>query len=292
MHGCIEGYRKTAFFAARLRAAVVRHIVRGTGRPLVADDSMTNRVEMPSCGSTSQRPISGTRGWIAVAATLAVLVPGVAGSTVDQAFPADGDRGGRLELSALDRRAALIPPDRAEPHGKLAKGKFLVASHWLRDPNFSETVILLIDYNTNGAMGVIINRPTEETLSEYFPEFEALNARPDPVYFGGPVARNRMLLLIHSGSDLEDSGRVIDDIYVSMSMRALQQLVDDTQPDPRFRPYVGHAGWAPGQLDAEVSRGDWHIIRADADTIFETPPEDIWPALIRRATGRWTQRPR
>ena len=200
-----------------------------------------------------------------VAAALVVLVPRVAlGSTDNRAFPA---------------------------HGELAKGKFLVANRWLRDPNFSETVILLIDYDENGAMGVMINRPTEETLSEFFPELEALNARPDPVYFGGPVARNRMLLLIRSGGDLEDSALIIGDIYVSVSMRTLRQLVDDKQLDQTFRPYLGCAGWAPGQLDEEVSRGDWHIIRADADTIFETVPEDMWPALIRRATGRWTQRP-
>lgn len=166
----------------------------------------------------------------------------------------------------------------------LAKGKFLVASRNLRDPNFSETVILLIDYDWNGAMGLVINRPSRLRLSEVLPEIKGLKQRTDTVYFGGPVGRSQMLLLVRSGSQLEESHPVSEDIYISSSRMVLQRMIDHADAKESFRVYAGYAGWAPGQLNQEVSKGSWHIFEADAKIVFDMEPSEIWPELIRRSS--------
>lgn len=174
-------------------------------------------------------------------------------------------------------------PGRFRFETRPAKGKFLVASRDLRDPNFLETVVLLIKYDSSGAIGVVINRPTKVRLSRLLPEIKGLQERTDTVYIGGPVARNQMLLLIRSGSQPEESLHVFEDIYVSSSRAVLQRMIDNGNAGGSFRFYAGYAGWASGQLDREVSRGDWHVLQADAETVFEKATPEIWPELIRRS---------
>ena len=172
---------------------------------------------------------------------------------------------------------------------RLSKGKFLVASRQLKDPNFSETVILLIEYSRSGAMGLVVNRPTEVRLSTALPDMEGLQQLTDTLYAGGPVARNQILFLIRSGGEPEGSRRVFDDIFVSSSRILLQKLVDGEDTGKAFRLYAGHAGWAPGQLDREVARGGWHILQADVATVFDKAPADIWPELIHRSSALWAR---
>ncbi len=171
----------------------------------------------------------------------------------------------------------------------LSKGRFLVASRQLRDPNFAETVILLIDYGLHGASGLVINRPTELRLYMVLPEIKGVQKRTDIIYIGGPVARNHLLLLIRSANQPEKSHPVLGDIHVSTSRAVLQTMIDDAKEGERFRVYAGYAGWAPGQLDREVLRGDWHIFQADAETIFDKKPLEIWPELIRRSSDLWVR---
>ena len=119
---------------------------------------------------------------------------------------------------ALDADSEAAPkPHRvaASPHGEravaqLAKGKFLVASRSLVDPNFAETVILLVDYDREGALGVVVNRPSDVALIEALPEVNELRKRKDVVFLGGPVARDRMLLLVRTRQQPPQSLRVFD----------------------------------------------------------------------------------
>ena len=182
---------------------------------------------------------------------------------------------------------AVLSPGRLASGTMLAKGRFLVASRSLSDANFAETVILLLDYHERGAMGLIINQPTEVRLAKVLPNMAGLQQRADTVYIGGPVDRSRMVLLIRSRSALEDAQQVMDDIYVSSSRNLFERLVDKPDTGERFRVYAGYAGWAPGQLDREVARGDWHVLPADAETVFDKAPGDIWPELIRKGSIRW-----
>ncbi len=172
---------------------------------------------------------------------------------------------------------------------RLSKGKFLVASRQLKDPNFTETVVLLVEYDRSGAMGLVLNRPTKMRLSTVLPDMEGLQDLPDTVYVGGPVAKNQMLLLIRSSSKPDDARLVFDDIYVSSSRALLRKMVDRRDPGQTFRLYAGHAGWAPGQLDQEVARGGWHVLQADVATVFEKAPGEIWPELIQRSSALWVR---
>jgi putative transcriptional regulator len=169
----------------------------------------------------------------------------------------------------------------------LAKGRFLVASRHLHEANFAETVVLLVDYDHKGAMGLIINRPTTVRLATILPTIAALQQRPDTVSIGGPVASNRLVLLIRSNSQPTDAERVLEHVYVSMRRQVLERMVDTPDAGAHFRVYAGYAGWRAGQLEREVSRGDWHIVPADAETVFDKAPADIWPALIQKSSIRW-----
>jgi len=185
---------------------------------------------------------------------------------------------------------AAIPKERPGGPGTreaLAKGKFLVASRQLEDPNFRETVVLLIEYGLDGAMGLVINRPSAVKLATVFPDIEELKQREDTIFVGGPVAVNQMLLLVRSPKMPEDATAVVPDVYISSSWKVLERLMKKTTKDEGFRLFAGYAGWAPSQLDSERTRGDWYVLKADAESIFSQNPSGLWQELIRRVTVKW-----
>jgi putative transcriptional regulator len=182
--------------------------------------------------------------------------------------PADAARRGRASRAG----------DREEV---LEAGVFLVATHRLIDPRFSRSVILLTRYGPQGAMGVIVNRPTEHRLSDLLPEIEALEGRGDRLFFGGPVSVNAIVLLLESAKEveLEHTERVFDDVYLSGNPEAFALIAGRKKENPAIRGYAGYAGWGPGQLEAEIARKDWSIVRADASTIFRKEPSTLWKEL-------------
>ncbi len=173
--------------------------------------------------------------------------------------------------------------------GGLSKGKFLVASRNIGDPRFSETVIFLVDYGPAGALGLVINRPTKVTLSMAFPEIEGLKRRNDVLFFGGPVRTDQMFMIVRSPDKPEDSYHVFNDVYVSGSKALLQGMIDKGNRGRRFRVFAGYSGWAAQQLDREVARGDWYVLPADAENIFEKEPSGIWPELFRKGSAKWVR---
>lgn len=184
-------------------------------------------------------------------------------------------------LAMVTPRAAGLP-SRSDLLEKPAKGMFLVAGRDLKDPNFARTVVLLVGYGEEGAVGVIVNRPSTARLPDLLPEVEAADELP-PVYLGGPVAPAQMLMLVRSSSQPEEADAVFEDIYVSSSRTLLERLASEGGAD--LRVYAGYAGWAPGQLDWEIERGGWWLIPADAESIFDRDPDDVWPQLIRRTSS-------
>lgn len=191
---------------------------------------------------------------------------------------------GPLDIAALP---AALAPDARPPGHDPARGMFLIASRGLVDPNFSESVVLLLEYDAGGALGLIVNRPTKILLTELLPDIEELEARADTVYLGGPVSRNHIVLLMRSDSHPPGAGRVFADTYASSSMSTLKQAASESQYGATFRAYAGYAGWGPGQLDGEVSRGDWYVSPADESIVFEADSETIWPKLIEENAGQW-----
>ena len=189
-------------------------------------------------------------------------------------------------MAAIPQKKPGDPGSREE----LAKGKFLVASRQLQDPNFSETVVLLIEYGLEGAMGLVINRPSAVKLATVFPDIEELKQRKDTIYVGGPVAVNQILMLIKSPEAPEDATLIRPNVYISSSWEVLERMLKKKETkDERFRLFAGYAGWAPSQLDFERIRGDWYVLKADAEMVFSQNPSQIWPELIRRATVKWVR---
>ena len=96
-----------------------------------------------------------------------------------------------------------------------------------------------------------------------------------------------MLLLIRSSKMPENATAVVPDVYISSSWKVLERLMKKTTKDERFRLFAGYAGWAPSQLDFERTRGDWYVLKADAESIFSQNPSELWQELIRRVTVKW-----
>ena len=181
-----------------------------------------------------------------------------------------------------------VPAGAAEREvAKLGKGKFLVASRSLQDPNFARTVVLLVEYDADGAVGVIVNRPTSVPLGDALPEVESVQRPRDVIYLGGPVALDRMLILLRTRDQPPQSLRVFDRVFASSSVAALRASL--TRGDA-VRAFAGYAGWGPKQLDQEVARGDWLVGPAESDAVFADAPGAIWDELIERLSGNWAQR--
>jgi putative transcriptional regulator len=211
---------------------------------------------------------------------LTIAVLGVAG-TLSVTAAAEERASGFLPM-------AMAPGVRPPSYG-LARGMFVVASRRLVDPNFSESVVLLIEYDAKGALGLIVNRPTTVQLTDLLPGIEEFKERADIVYVGGPVSKNRILVLMRSVQQPTDAGRVFADTYVSSSMETLKQAVSMSLDGGTFHTFVGYAGWGPGQLDDEVSRGDWHVTPGEEAIVFDRASEEIWPELIEKNSGQWVR---
>jgi len=182
--------------------------------------------------------------------------------------------------------AALAAPATAA-EGE-ANAVFLVASAELRDPNFRETVVLVTHPREGAPWGVIINRPLEHRLSEIFTEFESLKVRKDVLFFGGPVTPDGLVFLVRSSQPPPRAVAVLRDVYFIGDIEWIEGLLQRPEPTRGLRVYAGYSGWGPGQLQAEIARGGWHVLPADAATVFETDPSSIWPELIKRATTKRT----
>ena len=175
----------------------------------------------------------------------------------------------------------------------VGSGVFLVANTHLDSSTFSQTVILVVEHGGQGSVGIIINRPSDLSLTRLVPKTKEMGSRDDVVYFGGPVSPDGIVLLLRVRSPLapEQAMHVFDDIYLSSSSSVLERLLrrDDDSED-MFHAYVGYAGWAPGQLTYEIERGDWFVVSGDAEKIFSADPESIWPQMIKALSGQWVMR--
>jgi putative transcriptional regulator len=167
----------------------------------------------------------------------------------------------------------------------LANGVFLVAKPGMADPNFRETVVLITEPEIGGGpVGVIVNRPLDARLSEEVPELGKVPEKFDRIYGGGPVARDKLLFLVRMQQTPEHGLRVLPDVYLSGDGELMKKIVQGETAVAAFRAYAGLSSWMPDQLQAEIARGGWFLIKADADTIFSPDTSTMWEDLIRRIT--------
>jgi putative transcriptional regulator len=168
-----------------------------------------------------------------------------------------------------------------EQGNALSGGKFLVAARSMQDPNFAESVVLLVDHEAEGSWGLVVNRPTTIKLSELFAKDDFLRRRRDNLHYGGPVEPARILILVRSSAALADSRALFADVRLAWSPEALKGLGDPVQAE--LRVFAGYAGWAVGQLEAEIARKDWLILPAEAALVFSETPEAVWEILQARS---------
>lgn len=158
----------------------------------------------------------------------------------------------------------------------------LVSMPQMLDPNFSKTVVLLAEYNANGAFGLVLNRRMDEPASAIVTADEPLAIHPGMyLYTGGPVEPTRAwILTAHSDLDAE-ALEVTAGVYLSASPTLVRRTLE-TEPDPGTRMVVGYAGWGAGQLDVELAEGSWLLAPVEAELIFQTSADKMWEAAIRR----------
>jgi putative transcriptional regulator len=165
-------------------------------------------------------------------------------------------------------------------------GKLLVATPDLLDPYFSKSVVLLIDHNTDGAFGLIVNRPYGRgSLKEFLQGFGIDSKTADgeiSMRFGGPVERGHMLIVHSTDYAIDGTVKVGSDLAVTNQNDVLQDLAVGAGPKLRMV-ILGYAGWAAQQLENEIARGDWTSMSADHDLVFSDDIETIWERARARS---------
>lgn len=165
-------------------------------------------------------------------------------------------------------------------------GALLVATGSLTDPNFNESVVLLIRHNDNGTVGVIINRPTWVEPRQVLRELEETHGDSGRVWFGGPVAPTRLVVLAREPlpEDVEDL-RVLDGVYVGSNADYLRDSAMNLADESSLRLYAGHAAWAPGQLAGEIAEGAWTVVPGGSERVFSREPLRLWSDLESTRSG-------
>jgi putative transcriptional regulator len=162
------------------------------------------------------------------------------------------------------------------------KGVLLVASPALDDPNFSQSVVLVLEHGSEGTLGLVLNRPTNVLLSEVLPDLTVLKGTTYRLFAGGPVETTRMLLLFRLKEPPADARSVFDGVYVGGTPAVLERIITQAKPTDTFRAFAGVAGWAPGQLKFEMLQGAWAILPPDSIGIFDKDPATLWEDCLRR----------
>lgn len=160
------------------------------------------------------------------------------------------------------------------------QGKLLVSSPSLIDPNFRKTVVLIAHHDDDGAMGLVLSRPSDVAAEEAVPSLEGFPGASDPVFVGGPVQPEAFMVLAEFG-DVGDAAAPI--------MDGLGFMPADSEPDElsilRLRLFAGYSGWGAGQLEAELAEPSWIVVDAEADDAFADDPDELWRTVLQRKGG-------
>jgi putative transcriptional regulator len=169
----------------------------------------------------------------------------------------------------------------------LEPGTFLIAPRRAADPSFASTVVLLVRTDDSGALGLVINRPTNLLVSSVLQDYKPARHVKDRAFSGGPVQADALLALYRSAKKQDDASPVFRDVYL-VSTRAALERVLRSKPDARnLRIYLGYTGWGPGQLEHEMNLDVWRVLPADAESVFAADPSAVWQRLIERTELRF-----
>jgi putative transcriptional regulator len=169
-------------------------------------------------------------------------------------------------------------------HPELLRGRLLVATPPLVDPNFDRSVVLMLEHGDEGALGIILNRPTEAALSSVLPEWDRHASPPGVVFSGGPVAPEAVIALARGGRDTSTGWVAVLDEVGSVDVGRDPDDLDFGIE--ALRVFVGYAGWRPGQLESELADHAWFVVPTQASDPFSDRPADLWRDVLRRQRGR------
>jgi len=158
----------------------------------------------------------------------------------------------------------------------------LVARSELADVRFRETVVLVLQSDALGAVGLIVNRPSRLPLAEALPLLAAAPGQEGALCYGGPVAPRAFIALVKTSETPPDPAQKI---FASVYLTGPDPLSDwlaKGQPEAQYRVFAGYAGWAPGQLEGELARGDWQVLPADDCRLFSADVAGWWQELAGR----------
>ena len=175
------------------------------------------------------------------------------------------------------------------------RGQFLIAARRLRDPNFFKTVVLMVEHGPQGAMGLVLNRPSPVTVAQALAGHFDLPANDNLVYVGGPVEPSALFIL-HNSAEVDASERpVVPGLFCGSSGAVFEHVVTSHAAGSTsisYRVICGCAGWAPGQLEGEISRGDWLLSPATLERSFCEDPYTLWENLLKELANQKPLAPR
>lgn len=176
-----------------------------------------------------------------------------------------------------------------------AQGSILISEPFLQDAYFQRSVVLLIEHNTQGSMGFVLNKKTDLIVNTFFPELEEY---PEiPIYLGGPVSANR-LFFIHSLGDLiiPDSVKIKDRLYFDGDFEALKRYIQNGHSiEGKVKFFLGYSGWTEGQLGNEISKNSWVVSHAAKENVLLADGESFWKNSLEQLGSNyeaWTKYPK
>ncbi len=164
----------------------------------------------------------------------------------------------------------------------MERRRLLVAAPGLPDPNFETTVVLLLEHGEGGALGVVLNRPSDVALAETLDEWEPYAADPAVIFVGGPVDHDAVLALTRMHGDEELGVRPVTDEIGLVDLELSPAAAGLRGP---VRVFAGYAGWGAGQLEGELQAGTWFIIDAEPGDVFSEDPAELWRSVLVRQGG-------
>jgi putative transcriptional regulator len=158
-------------------------------------------------------------------------------------------------------------------------GQLLIAEPRLSDPNFRRSVVLVLAHDAEGALGVVLNRPTEVPACEVVEELASLVDASDMLHDGGPVQRDGVVVLADFAEPEESERLVVGSVGMLSDLSEPERLSESVR---RVRAFAGYAGWGAGQLDGEIAEGSWHVVPAQPSDLFSDQPDRLWHDILRR----------
>ncbi len=167
------------------------------------------------------------------------------------------------------------------------KGRLLVATPVLDDPNFHRSVIFMIEHHAEGALGLILNRPSTESLHVPLDAWVRVQSEPPRIFSGGPVEPDALIALARTDEPVDPDDGHLAPLTTSIVSADLAADPDHVAASiSALRVFRGYAGWSPGQLEMEIESGSWLVLDSDASDVFTPHPDELWRAVLRRQPGR------